>query len=55
MKRVFTGFNILKPILAIAMLFFTALQSDGQVKPADSGYAPVNGIKVYYVLFITLR
>jgi pimeloyl-ACP methyl ester carboxylesterase len=32
----------------IAVLFFTILKSNGQQpKPTDSGYAPVNGIKVY--------
>ena len=34
------------------MLFFTVFQSNGQQsKPADSGYAPVNGIKVYYEVY----
>ena len=48
MKRVFKGINIQKSILTIAVLFFTAFQSNGQqTKPVDSGYAPVNGIKVY--------
>jgi len=69
MKRVFKGINIQKSILIIAMFFFTVFQSNGQhSKPSASGYAPVNGIKVYYegymervnpsfyymVLFITL-
>jgi pimeloyl-ACP methyl ester carboxylesterase len=52
MKRVFKGSNVLKPVLIIAMLFFTAFQSNGQQrKPADSGYVPVNGIKVYYEVY----
>ena len=34
------------------MLFFTVLQSKGQqLKPADSGYVPVNGLKVYYEVY----
>ncbi|MEO7215094.1 MAG: alpha/beta hydrolase [Mucilaginibacter sp.] len=34
------------------MFFFTAAQSNGQqLKPAKSGYAPVNGIKVYYEVY----
>ena len=34
------------------MLFFTAIQSNGQQgKPADSGYVPVNGTKVYYEVY----
>lgn len=49
MKTALKNSNILKPILIIAMLFFTAFQSNGQQsKPADSGYAPVNGIKVIW-------
>ncbi|HTN38574.1 MAG TPA: alpha/beta hydrolase [Arachidicoccus sp.] len=52
MKSVFTGFNILKPTLAIAMLFFIVLKSAGQqIKPNDSGYVPVNGINVYYEVY----
>jgi len=52
MKRVFKGSNVLKPVLLIAMLFFAVFQSNGQQgKPADSGYAPVNGIKVYYEVY----
>ncbi|WP_413670690.1 alpha/beta fold hydrolase [Mucilaginibacter sp. Mucisp86] len=52
MKRVFKGSDILPPTLIIAMLFFTILQCNGQqLKPAASGYAPVNGIKVYYEVY----
>ena len=52
MKRVFKGPNVPKPVLIIVMLFFTVLQSKGQQgKPAESGYAPVNGIKVYYEVY----
>jgi pimeloyl-ACP methyl ester carboxylesterase len=52
MKRVFKGSNVPKPVLVIAMLFFTVFQSNGQqIKPTDSGYVPVNGIKVYYEVY----
>jgi pimeloyl-ACP methyl ester carboxylesterase len=52
MKRVFKGSNPLKPVLFIAMLFFTVFQAKGQqLKPVNSGYAPVNGIKVYYEVY----
>jgi len=52
MKRVFKGANVPKPVLIIAMLFFTVIQSKGQqLKPVESGYAPVNGIKVYYEVY----
>jgi pimeloyl-ACP methyl ester carboxylesterase len=43
--------EFLKPIL-ISTILLVALQSQGQqIKPTDSGYAPVNGIKVYYEVF----
>jgi len=52
MKRVLKGSNAPKPVLIIAMLFFAVFQSNGQLsKPADSGYVPVNGIKVYYEVY----
>jgi len=52
MKRIIKGANISGPVLIIAMLLFTVLQSQGQkIKPAASGYAPVNGIKVYYEVY----
>jgi pimeloyl-ACP methyl ester carboxylesterase len=52
MKRVFKGSNVSKPVLLIAMFFLTLCQSHGQqAKPADSGYVPVNGIKVYYEVY----
>ena len=52
MKRVFKGYDVPKLVLIIAMLFFTVIQSNGQAgKPAESGYVPVNGIKVYYEVY----
>ena len=52
MKRVFKGPGVLKPMLIIAMLCLTIIQLKGQqIKPASSGYAPVNGIKVYYEVY----
>ncbi|ASU32048.1 alpha/beta fold hydrolase [Mucilaginibacter xinganensis] len=52
MKRVFKGANVLKTVLIITLLIFTVLHSNGQqLKPAASGYAPVNGIKVYYEVY----
>src|SRR6478735_4783783 len=44
--------NSLKSILLIAIIISTAFQSSGQqIKPSNSGYAPVNGIKVYYEVY----
>ncbi|MEP6612251.1 MAG: alpha/beta hydrolase [Mucilaginibacter sp.] len=52
MKNVFKGTNVSKPVLIIAMLLFTVFQSKGQqLKPADSGYIPVNGTKIYYEVY----
>ncbi|MES2372470.1 MAG: alpha/beta hydrolase [Bacteroidota bacterium] len=52
MKKVWKGSNVLKPVLIFVLLFFTILRSNGQQgKPATSGYAPVNGIKVYYEVY----
>lgn len=44
---------VLRKLLSIiVMLFFVAFQSYGQTgKPAESGYAPVNGIKIYYEVY----
>src|ERR1700740_1774702 len=52
MKRVFSEYNVPKAVLTIAIIFLTVFQSNGQnTKPAASGYAPVNGIKVYYEVY----
>ncbi|MET3978281.1 pimeloyl-ACP methyl ester carboxylesterase [Mucilaginibacter sp. UYP25] len=52
MKRIFKGINILTPMLIVALLSVTAFQSKAQQsKPTTSGYAPVNGIKVYYEIY----
>jgi pimeloyl-ACP methyl ester carboxylesterase len=52
MKNLFNPYNRLKSILLIAMIMFTTFQSNGQqLKPSNSGYAPVNGIKVYYEVY----
>jgi pimeloyl-ACP methyl ester carboxylesterase len=42
----------MKIVLMIAIFFLAAFKSNGQqIKPAESGYAPVNGIKVYYEVY----
>lgn len=40
-----------KSILLLAILLFAVVQSHAQMKPSKSGYAPVNGIKVYYEVY----
>ncbi|WPU96154.1 alpha/beta hydrolase [Mucilaginibacter sabulilitoris] len=52
MKNLFKTPNPLKSILLITIILFAASRSNGQqIKPSDSGYAPVNGIKVYYEVY----
>lgn len=52
MKKVVKGPDATKPVIIIAALLFTVIHSHGQaLKPAESGYAPVNGIKVYYEVY----
>ncbi len=52
MKFLSSRNNSLVAILITALSLFTALQSAAQkMKPSSSGYAPVNGIKVYYEVY----
>jgi pimeloyl-ACP methyl ester carboxylesterase len=53
MKNLFKVRKLLKSILLIIIsIMFTVFQSNGQqMKPSESGYAPVNGIKVYYEIY----
>ena len=37
-----------KSMLLIAMMFAASQSNGQQIKSSNSGYAPVNGIKVYY-------
>jgi hypothetical protein len=51
MKNLFNTHNHIKSLL-IAIIFTTASQSNAQqIKPTNSGYAPANGIKVYYEVY----
>ncbi|HEU5168067.1 MAG TPA: alpha/beta hydrolase [Chitinophagaceae bacterium] len=51
MKNLLRAGYPLKSILLVAIMF-AAFRSDGQqIKPSGSGYAPVNGIKVYYEVY----
>ncbi len=38
-------------VLLIASMFIVSSSSGQQIKPSNSGYAPVNGIKVYYEVY----
>ena len=53
MKKIFSEPNFFKPLLVIAVFFCPLFISYGQqTKPSNSGYAPVNGIKVYYEVYL---
>lgn len=50
MKNLLNTHTVLKSMLLLVM--FVASRSNGQqIKPSNSGYAPVNGIKVYYEVY----
>ena len=51
MKNLLKTHNPLRSILLIAIMFIASSSSGQQIKPSNSGYAPVNGIKVYYEVY----
>ena len=52
MQNLLKSNNPLKSILLIVIIMLTASRSNGQqIKPSNSGYAPVNGIQVYYEVY----
>src|SRR3954451_11205288 len=51
MKKLLKPRNPLKSVLLIAIMFAASESNGQQIKPSDSGYAPVNGIKVYYEVY----
>jgi pimeloyl-ACP methyl ester carboxylesterase len=51
MKSLLKTYNPLKLILPIAIMFIGSSSSGQQIKPSNSGYAPVNGINVYYEVY----
>src|SRR3954453_14128497 len=51
MKNPFKTRHLLKSILLIAIMAIASQSSGQQAKPSGSGYAPVNGIKVYYEVY----
>ena len=50
MKKLFKKSSITS-LLLIAIIVLAAAGTNAQQKPASSGYAPVNGIKVYYEVY----
>lgn len=51
MKNLFKTHNPLRTILIIAIMSIASTSNGQQIKPSNSGYAPVNGIKVYYEVY----
>ena len=52
MKKIFNKNNALKSVLLIAMAILATSKTKAQeVKADDSGYAPVNGTKIYYEVY----
>ena len=51
MKSFLKTHNPLRAILLIAIMFIAASSSGQQIKPSNSGYAPINGIKLYYEVY----
>ena len=51
MKNLRKTHNPFRLLLLIAIMFIVSLSNGQQIKPSNSGYAPVNGIKVYYEVY----
>ena len=51
MKYLLKTHNPFRLILLIAIMFIASSSSGQKIKPSNSGYAPVNGIKVYYEVY----
>src|SRR5262245_1727232 len=53
MKNLLNASNAIKSMLLTIEIMFTVSRSTGQqIKPSNSGYAAVNGIKVYYEVYL---
>ncbi|WP_261511913.1 alpha/beta fold hydrolase [Chryseobacterium paludis] len=52
MKNLLNSCKFLTPLVMVVIMMFTASQLYGQqIMPSNSGYVPVNGIKVYYEVY----
>jgi pimeloyl-ACP methyl ester carboxylesterase len=51
MKDLLKTHNPFRLILLIAIMFIGSSSSGQQIKPSNSGYAPVNGINAYYEVY----
>src|SRR5678815_2237572 len=52
MKNLRKTHNPFRLVLLIAIMFVVSSSSGQHIKPSNSGYAPVNGIKVYYEVYL---
>lgn len=51
MKNLLKTLNPLRSMLLIVIMFVASRSNGQQIKSSNSGYAPVNGIKVYYEVY----
>lgn len=51
MKNLLKTCSRLKSMLLVAIMFAASQSNAQQIKPSNSGYAPVNGTKVYYEVY----
>ncbi len=51
MKSLLKTYDLFRVIFLIAIVFIGSSLSAQQIKPSSSGYAPVNGINVYYEVY----
>jgi pimeloyl-ACP methyl ester carboxylesterase len=51
MKDLLKAHNPFRLILLIALMFTVSSSSGQEIRPSNSGYAPVNGINVYYEVY----
>ena len=51
MKNLFNAGNLIKLLLSAILMTIASSSSAQQIKPTSSGYAPANGIKVYYEVY----
>jgi pimeloyl-ACP methyl ester carboxylesterase len=51
MKSLLKTYNPFRLLLLIAIMFIGSSSSGQPIKPSNSGYAPVNGINVYYEVY----
>lgn len=51
MKNLSKTHNSLRTLLLFTIMFMVSASNGQQIKPSNSGYAPVNGTKIYYEVY----